>query len=159
MRLKELAATRGRYGYRRLHILPRREGWLVNHKRTYRLYDEEGLSIRPNAPRHVRLALSAGSVGGGWAQRGVGDRLAGADQLFDGRPFRILTVVEAPDEIAVRQSTDVIALLAGLATVMRDSVCMVKNLRQQTRLGGRKRFEALESGKGRGLPLLSHVGS
>jgi transcription elongation factor Elf1 len=51
------------------------------------------------------------------------------------------------------------ALLAGLATVMRDPVRMVKDLRQQTRLGGRQRFEALESGKGRGLPFLSHVGS
>ena len=36
MRLKELAAARVRYGYRRLHILLRREGWEVNHKRTYR---------------------------------------------------------------------------------------------------------------------------
>ena len=42
-RLGELAAARVRYGYRRLHILLRREGWLVNHKRTYRLYREEGL--------------------------------------------------------------------------------------------------------------------
>jgi putative transposase len=37
MRLKELAAARVRYGYRRLHLLLRREGWPVNHKRTYRL--------------------------------------------------------------------------------------------------------------------------
>lgn len=36
-RLKELAETRVRYGYRRLHVLLRREGWEVNHKRTYRL--------------------------------------------------------------------------------------------------------------------------
>jgi transcription elongation factor Elf1 len=43
-----------------------------------------------------------------------------------------------------------IALLAGLATVMRDPVRMVTDLRRQTRLGGRQRFEALESGKGRG---------
>jgi putative transposase len=50
MRLKELAAARVRYGYRRLHIRLRREGWPVNHKRTYRLYREEGLSIRPKAP-------------------------------------------------------------------------------------------------------------
>ena len=38
MRLKELAATRVHYGYRRLHVLLRREGWRVNHKRIYRLY-------------------------------------------------------------------------------------------------------------------------
>ena len=37
MRLKELAAARVRYGYRRLYILLRREGWAMNHKRTYRI--------------------------------------------------------------------------------------------------------------------------
>jgi transposase InsO family protein len=40
-RLKELAETRVRYGYRRLHVLLQREGWQINHKRTYRLYSEE----------------------------------------------------------------------------------------------------------------------
>ncbi|APT30072.1 insertion element ISR1 putative 11 kDa protein A1 [Methylobacterium phyllosphaerae] len=50
MRLKELAAARVRYGYRRLHILSRREGCEVNHKRTYRIYRDEGLSIRPPPP-------------------------------------------------------------------------------------------------------------
>lgn len=50
MRLKELAESRVRYGYRRLHILLQREGWQINHKRTYRLYSEEGLSIRTRSP-------------------------------------------------------------------------------------------------------------
>ena len=54
MRLKELAASRVRYGYRRLHILLRSEGWAMNHNRTYRLYREEGLSIRPKVPRRKR---------------------------------------------------------------------------------------------------------
>ena len=54
MRLRDLAAARVRYGYRRLHILLRREGWSVNHKRTYRLYCEEGLSIRAKVPRRKR---------------------------------------------------------------------------------------------------------
>jgi putative transposase len=54
MRLKELAAARVRYGYRRLHILLLREGWSVNHKRTYRIYREEGLSIRPKVLRRKR---------------------------------------------------------------------------------------------------------
>ena len=40
MRLKELAEARVRYGYRRLHVLLQREGWHLNHKRTYRLYSE-----------------------------------------------------------------------------------------------------------------------
>ena len=44
MRLKDLAAARVRYGYRRLHVLLMREGWVINHKRVYQLYKQEGLS-------------------------------------------------------------------------------------------------------------------
>ena len=54
MRLKGPAAARVRYGYRRLHILLRREGWEVNHKRAYRSYRDEGLSIRPMLPKCKR---------------------------------------------------------------------------------------------------------
>jgi len=46
LRLRDLAAARVRYGYRRLHILLRREGWPVNHTRIERLYLEEGLGMR-----------------------------------------------------------------------------------------------------------------
>ena len=59
LRLRELAATRVRYGYRRLHILLRREGWRVNHKRVYRLYREEGLGIR--VKRRKKLASAPAS--------------------------------------------------------------------------------------------------
>ena len=45
-RLRELAATHVRYGYRRLTVLLRREGWMVNAKRVYRLYDQENLKVR-----------------------------------------------------------------------------------------------------------------
>jgi len=45
-RLRELAATHVRYGYRRLTVLLRREGWAVNAKRVYRLYDQENLKAR-----------------------------------------------------------------------------------------------------------------
>jgi putative transposase len=94
LRLKELAAARVRYGYRRLHVLLRREGWPVNHKRTYRLYREEGLSIRSKVPRRKRA----------WRYRSGRPEIGGpnevwaldfmSDQLFDGRPFRILTVLD-----------------------------------------------------------------
>jgi putative transposase len=46
VRLRELAGSRVRYGYRRLTILLQREGWEVNAKRIYRLYAEEGLMVR-----------------------------------------------------------------------------------------------------------------
>ena len=94
MRLKELAAARVRYGYRRLHILLRREGWEVNHKRTYRIYRDEGLSIRPKLPKRKRAwryRQGRPAIGGPnevWAMDFMSDR------LFDGRPFRILTVVD-----------------------------------------------------------------
>ena len=45
VRLRDLAGVRVRYGYRRLHVLLRREGWEVNHKRVYRLYTQERLTI------------------------------------------------------------------------------------------------------------------
>ncbi len=46
IRLRDLAASRVRYGYRRLHVLLRREGWRINLKRVRRLYNLEGLSLR-----------------------------------------------------------------------------------------------------------------
>ncbi len=46
IRLRDLAASRVRYGYRRLHVLLQREGWKVNPKRVYRIYQVEGLSLR-----------------------------------------------------------------------------------------------------------------
>jgi len=50
-RIPEIAETRVRYGYRRIHVLLRREGWQVNVKRVYRLYIEEGLLLRNKTPK------------------------------------------------------------------------------------------------------------
>ena len=94
MRLKDLAASRVRYGYRRLHILLQREGWVVNHKRVYRLYSEEGLSIRTRSPKRRRSSryrvgrATAEHANEVWSMDFVSDR------LFDDRPFRILTVLD-----------------------------------------------------------------
>jgi putative transposase len=49
MCLRELAAARPRFGYRRLHILLRREGWRINAKKTYRLYRGKPLTADPIA--------------------------------------------------------------------------------------------------------------
>ena len=56
-RLRDLAAERPRFGYRRLHVLLRREGHHVNHKRIHRLYREEGLVVRR---KRKRLAVGRG---------------------------------------------------------------------------------------------------
>lgn len=55
-RIKEITQTRVHYGYRRVHALLRREGHKANVKRVYRLYKEEGLSLRLKRPRHNKAA-------------------------------------------------------------------------------------------------------
>jgi len=94
MRLKDLAAVRVRYGYRRLHVLLRWEGWGVNHNRVHRLYTEEGLSIRTKLPRRKRAWRYRQGRPGAEGANEVWSMDFMSDQLFDGRPIRILTVVD-----------------------------------------------------------------
>ena len=54
LRLRDLATSRPRYGYRRLFVLLQREGWSVGHTLIYRIYTEEGLGIRRRKPRRRR---------------------------------------------------------------------------------------------------------
>ena len=95
MRICDLAATRTRYGYFRIYILLRREGWFVNHKRVYRLYREDGLSLRLKKPRRNVSAANrerqpaASAANEMWSMDFV------SDALFDGRRLRALTVVDA----------------------------------------------------------------
>ena len=73
-RIREIAETRVRYGYRRIHVLLRREGWQVNAKRIYRLYTEEGLQLRHKTPkRRVAAKLREDRCRG--AEPGMGDGL------------------------------------------------------------------------------------
>ena len=55
-RIREIAQTRIRYGHDRIYILFRREGWQDNHKRTHRVYKEEGLNLRSKRPRRSKSA-------------------------------------------------------------------------------------------------------
>jgi putative transposase len=92
-RLCEMAASQVRYGYRRLTVLLRREGWKVNAKRIYRLYSEEQLIVRTKQRRKMarrqRGTIAKATVPNQcWSMDFVSDRLA------DGRTFRILTVVD-----------------------------------------------------------------
>ena len=94
MRIREIAATRVRYGYKRIHVLLRREGWKVNHKRVHRLYREEGLNLRRKRPARLkraaqrRVRAQPWSINESWSMDFV------ADALFNGRRFRALTVVD-----------------------------------------------------------------
>ena len=92
-RLHELAAERRRFGYRRLLILLRREGIGVNHKRLFRIYREERLAVRRRGGRERALGARAPMV----VPRAPNQRWSldfVADQLADGRRFRILVVVD-----------------------------------------------------------------
>src|SRR5690348_4991014 len=60
MRIRDIAMTRTRFGYERIHVLLRREGWHVNLKRVHRLYCLEGLQMRMRARRKERVSLHRG---------------------------------------------------------------------------------------------------
>ena len=93
VRLRELAGSRVRYGYRRLTVLLKREGWQVNAKRIYRLYTEEGLIVRTQKRREraQRQRVPLGQAvrpNQKWSMDFVAQRLP------DGRWIRVLTVVD-----------------------------------------------------------------
>ena len=93
LRIRELAAKRIRFGYRRIHVLLRREGWAVNHKRVYRIYQEENLAVRTKPRKKLasrpRVPLEpAHRPNVQWSMDFVMDRTE------DGRRFRVLTVID-----------------------------------------------------------------
>jgi putative transposase len=61
-RIRELAHSRPRFGYERIHILLRREGWRVGRNRVHRLYRLEGLQVRMRVRRRKRISLHRGPV-------------------------------------------------------------------------------------------------
>jgi putative transposase len=92
-RLRALAHERRRFGYRRLHVLLRREGFTVNHKRLFRLYREERLMVRRRRGRKRALGTRAPMLVPQWPN----DRWSldfVSDQFIDGRRMRILVVVD-----------------------------------------------------------------
>lgn len=119
-RLKELATTRVRYGYRRLHVLLRREGWPVNAKRVYRLYREEGLSLRT---KYRKKRVNRNRVTPPPAQQ-PNERWSidfMTDALLDGRRFRVFTVVDNVSRVSPAieaafslKGADVVAVLERL---------------------------------------------
>jgi putative transposase len=93
VRLRELAGSRVRYGYRRLTVLLKREGWPVNAKRIYRLYTEEGLIVRtPKRKQRAQRQRIAQGLAARPNQRWSMDFVA--QRLADGRWVRVLTVVD-----------------------------------------------------------------
>ena len=92
-RLKALAQERRRFGYRRLHVMLRREGHAVNRKRVQRLYREERLTVRRRGGRKRAIGTRRPMVMPlAPDQRWSLDFLSGA--MIDGRRFRILAIVD-----------------------------------------------------------------
>jgi putative transposase len=93
-RIKDICATRVRYGYRRVHVMLTREGWDINMKRTYRIYRDLGLQLRNKTPkRRVKAKLredraAAVRPNDVWTMDFV------HDQLATGKKIRVLTVVD-----------------------------------------------------------------
>ena len=92
-RMKAIAHERRRFGYRRLHVLLRREGHVVNHKRLFRIYREERLSVRRRGGRKRAMGtrrpmLIPMAPNERWSLDFV------SDQLTDSRRFRVLTIVD-----------------------------------------------------------------
>jgi putative transposase len=95
-RIEEMAGGHVTWGYLRVWVKLRREGWRVNKKRVYRLYKQEGLCVGRHKPRRGRhrsamtrpAQTKSTRVNESWSMDFM------ADQLFDGRKFRMLTLVD-----------------------------------------------------------------
>ena len=128
-RLRDLAAERRRYGYRRLWVLLRREGFLVNHKRVYRMYREEGLMVqRRKRKRTCGAARVARSMPDRGNQRWSMDFVA--DSLANGRKIRVLTVVD--DFTRECLATEVDTSLPGLRVArVLDELAVLRGLPEE----------------------------
>jgi putative transposase len=127
MRINEIARTRIRYGFWRIFILLRREGFTDNHKRVYRIYREEGLNLRSKRPRRHRACahrlerVENSSINKVWSMDFV------QDALFNGSRFRILAVVDNFSKkclgLVVGRSMKAVDVVAALS-----EICLVENI-------------------------------
>jgi len=124
VRIREIAQTRVRYGYRKIRVLLNREGWNVGKKLVYRLYREEGLTLRHRPRKRRRAALHRRerfrptATNQAWSLDFV------ADQLADGRRFRALTVLD----VYTRES---LAIEVGQKLKGEDVVRALNQIRMQ----------------------------
>jgi len=113
MRIRDIAYARPRFGYLRIQVMLRREGWIVNHKRVHRLYRLEGLQVRMRVRRRKRISLHRGPVPTPVAANQHWSMDFVHDQLADGRRFRILTVID-------QWSRESLSLETGFSLTGRD---------------------------------------
>jgi putative transposase len=125
-RIREIAQSRVRYGYRKILVLLRREGWKVGKHLVYRLYREEGLPLkkrpqkRRKAVKHREERFLAKEPNEGWSIDFA------ADQLQDGRRFRALTIID----VFTRES---VAIEVGQGLRGEDVVRTLNRLKREGR--------------------------
>lgn len=121
-RMREIAHARVRYGYRRIHVLLKREGWQLGRNQAYRLYSEEQLQLRSKLPKRRKMVVTRQAKikpsrpNEAWSMDFV------ADQLAHGTKFRTLTIVDvfSKEALAIEvgqrlRSEHVVACLNRLA--------------------------------------------
>ncbi|PXI36424.1 hypothetical protein DMQ35_24435 [Klebsiella quasipneumoniae] len=92
--IREITETRVHYCYRRIHVMLRREGWRNNHKHIYRIYSEQGLSLRLKRPRRNKSAQRRQPQPQELYPNHVWGMDFVSDALFDGRRLCLLTVID-----------------------------------------------------------------
>lgn len=130
-RLRELAQKQRKKGCPHFHRLLRREKLVVNHKRTERIYKEEGLSLRRKKRKRIASELrvripDAVKSGQHWAMNSI------SDALFNGRKIRLLTLIDefTRESLAIEVDTSIngvrvtnvlsrIAMLRGLPNIIK----------------------------------------
>ena len=124
LRIREIAQVRVRYGYRKIRVLLKREGWNVGKKLVYRLYKEEGLTLRHKPRRNRRAALHRRERFRPTSPNEVWSLDFVADQLADGRRFRALTIMD----LFTRES---LAIAVGQRLKGEDVVATLNDIRLQ----------------------------
>jgi putative transposase len=121
-RTRELAQARVRFGYRRLLVLLRREGWDVGKERFDRVYTEEGLALRRKRPWRHATAVHREQRRPATARNDIWSMDFVADEFTDGRRFRTLTVLD----LFTRECLDI---AVGRGLTGHDVVATLERLR------------------------------
>ena len=125
-RLRELAGERRRWGYRQMHEVLRREGILINHKRTERLYREEGLQLKTRKRKKSAATLRVPlpypeKINQRWAMDFMSDNFA------DGRRFRVLNILDVYSKESLAMVVDT-SINGERVTKVLDYLCWVRGL-------------------------------
>jgi len=120
-RLRELAEQQKRWGYRMLNGALRFEGWRINHKRTYRLYKQEKLELRPKHRKRLK-SERRGRLAGATVENAIWTMDFTSDRLCDGRSFRTLNVIDVFTRRCLSIQTDTSLSSERVVRVMEELV-------------------------------------